>query len=134
MVVGGGAAVDEVVEEEDGAVGLFGAVVVVGPGASVVEDVSGAVVEVELGLADVVVVSSSNFTRAPPWRTLPRNEPGCGKSPPATAGSFSASTMNRRKIAAGKLPPLTRRPRTLVICLELPSGNPIQTAVVIFGV
>ena len=98
-----------------------------------------AVVDVEVGTADVVEVvdvddvvvvgSTAPFTG------------GMGLPPrfaawnvPPYSPSLTASAMNRLKTVAGNDPPLTLRPRTLVIRLLAPSGYPIQTAAVRRGV
>ena len=109
---------------------VVGRRVVVVDGRVVVDDgVVVVVADVEVGVVVAVVVvvdSSENSTRLP-LRTFPRKLSGSGNL--VASCSRVASRMKSRKMRAGKPPPVTRSPRTLVIGRLEPSGNPIQTAV-----
>lgn len=119
----GGAVVGGAVVDGRGAV-----VVVAGLSRSpsaVVEVVSPSGVDVD----DVLVVGITASTLP---MGLPPNFVGLTNSPVSTPSVTSA--MNRLKMVAGSVPPEIFLPRTDVIFRELPSGYPIQTAVVSFGV
>ena len=70
--------------------------------------------------ADVVDVDEVEKSTLPVPTSFPLKELTDGNVPVSTPRV--ASVMNLRKIVAGKLPPVTRRPRTDVIGRPLPSG------------
>lgn len=119
VVLGAGLAV--VVDPPDAPPAGEGATVVVVAGSG------GAVVVVDV----VVVVGNTTFDGG--GSTLPLNRLTTGNVPWYFA-ALVAGSMKRLKISEGNDPPETLRPRTSVIGRLLPSGKPIQTAVVSFGV
>ncbi len=109
-------------------------------GSNSVVVVTSAVVVVDAGGAvDGGVVGGGTDTagvviRLPPGSNRPGNDLTAGKPPASMPGSLVAFCMKFLKIVAGNEPPLTLRPRTLVIFSVLPEGNPIHTAAVSLGV
>ncbi len=99
---------------------------VVGGDSGSVVVVVASVVLVDLGAEEVGVVAGTDIV-GEGVGTLPCNSrPGkdftAGKRPPSMPGSLVDSCMKRLKMVAGKDPPLTFRPRTLVIFSALPDG------------